>query len=532
MLKNLLSHCALIRANRWNRCRRLFSLRMIASLLALSGGAAEAAIKIMPLGDSITQGGINGAGSAYASYRYPLFYKLKDGGHDIDFIGSFTALNNGTPNPTLYPNYNTTFDQNHQADWGKKAAYLDANLTAWLNALPAGGKPDIALINIGTNDAAGGTPVTTFTAQLNSIIGKLRASNANVTIVISNLMVIPSYQTAFNQMNTAIANVVATQNTPASRVVIADIASGLPAGSRYDGIHPNAIGEEHLATVYWNALQPFLPTGAVTVDNSQTANVTLTGSWNASTVTPGYYGANYLHDNNSAKGSKAVAFRMPIPADGDYLVMTRWVAEPNRASNVPIDIVSATGTTTVLVNQQLNGSLWNLIGYETFSAATAEVKFRTTGTNGYVVADAVSLLAAEGITVDNSEAARVTTVGTWPASTGTAGFLGANYFHDENTGKGTKSVSFKPALAATDLYLVYARWPAEVNRATNVPIDIVTSNGSVSTVTVNQQLNSNRWVLLGTYNLAPANAEVKFRTTGTNGFVVADGLRVIPVPEG
>ncbi len=511
--------------------RSLATLGCFVSVITLQSIAAT---KIMPLGDSITQGGINGAGPAYASYRYPLFYKLTGAGHAVDFVGTFTVLhNNATANATLYPNYNTTFDKNHQADWGKKAVYLDTYITSWLNALPTGGKPDIAIINIGTNDAAGGTPVATFTNQVNGIIAKLRAANPNITIVLSNLMVIPSYQAAFTNINNAIAGIVTAQNTTASRVVLADIASGLPSGSRYDGIHPNAIGEEHLATVYFNALQPFLGSGtaSVTVDNAQSAEVTLIGSWNASTVAPGYYGTNYIHDNNTDKGVKAAMF-MPstLPGNGDYLVYTRWITDPNRATNVPIDVVTAGGTSTFVVNQQQNGGTWNLLGgVHTLNASTAEVTFRNAGTNGYVFADVVRFIPATGPVVDNTDAA-VTLVGSWAASTATAGYLGSNYFHDGAAGKGTKSVSFKPAVSATGNYLVFARWPAEINRATNVPVDIVTSNGTTATVLVNQQQNSNTWNLLGTYSLAAANAEVRIRTTGTTGYVVADGVRVVPAP--
>ncbi|MEO7932505.1 MAG: SGNH/GDSL hydrolase family protein [Chthoniobacterales bacterium] len=516
-----------------------FQPAFIRSIVALFGfifailcaDPAQAAINIMPLGDSITQGGKSSIGSTYyASYRYALYFKLKNAGYAVNMVGSLNVTSPTTPTPSAanYPNYSTTFDRDHEGHWGKTTLYLDQNINTWLAGLSATDKPDLVVLNIGTNDA-NNISTATYTSQLNSVIDKLRASNANITIILSNIMVFINHETACASFNTAISGVVTSKNTPASRVVLADINSNLPANARYDGIHPNLVGEEHLATVYFNAIKSVLDPEAITVDNAQTADVFLTGSWFASTASPGYYGTNYHHDNNIDKGTKSFAFLPTLPADGDCLVFARWVATPNRATNVPIDIVTTSGTSTVTVNQQLNGSTWNLLGYYNFSAATAEITIRTTGTNGYVIADAVSLLPAVGTTVDNTDAA-VTIVGTWSPSTGTPGYLGTNYVHDGNTGKGTKSFSFKPALPATDSYLVYARWPAEINRATNVPVDIVTSNGSVSTVTVNQQTNSNSWNLLGTYTLAPANAEVKFRTNGTNGYVVADGVRVIPVP--
>ncbi|MFH1499222.1 MAG: right-handed parallel beta-helix repeat-containing protein [Verrucomicrobiota bacterium] len=129
--------------------------------------------------------------------------------------------------------------------------------------------------------------------------------------------------------------------------------------------------------------------------------------------------------------------------------------------------------------------------------------------------------------IDNLDTAHVASTGTWTPSTSTPGYLGSNYLHDGNSGKGTKTFSFLPPITSAGNYLIYARWPAGANRASNVPVDIVENGGSVSTVTVNQQLNNNAWVLLGTFPLSPANAEVRIRTAGTNDYVIADGVRVV-----
>ena len=136
----------------------------------------------------------------------------------------------------------------------------------------------------------------------------------------------------------------------------------------------------------------------------------------------------------------------------------------------------------------------------------------------------------DGVIVDNTDTANVVLTGAWTNSTSTTGYFGTNYIHDGNTEKGNKVASFKPPITASGNYLVYARWTSGTNRATNVPIDIVKSDASVSTVTVDQQTGGAQWNLLGTYSLSPANAEVRFRTTATNGFVIADSVCVIPAP--
>jgi len=71
-------------------------------------------------------------------------------------------------------------------------------------------------------------------------------------------------------------------------------------------------------------------------------------------------------------------------------ILARWPAGSNRATNVPMDITYAGGTTTVVVNQQSNNNLWVSLGTYSFNAGTSGyVTIRTTGTNGYVMADAV-----------------------------------------------------------------------------------------------------------------------------------------------
>lgn len=138
--------------------------------------------------------------------------------------------------------------------------------------------------------------------------------------------------------------------------------------------------------------------------------------------------------------------------------------------------------------------------------------------------------ALDGVIVDNTETANVVATGAWTNSTSTNGYFGTNYVNDGNTAKGTKTFSFNPPITTAGNYLVYARWTSGTNRATNVPIDIVKSDATVSTVTVNQQTGGSQWNLLGTYSLSPTNAEVRIGTASTNGYVIADSVCVIPAP--
>lgn len=131
------------------------------------------------------------------------------------------------------------------------------------------------------------------------------------------------------------------------------------------------------------------------VDNTDASGVTFTGSWSSSnTGTP--YGNNYRHDNNGGKGSRTARFTPAISIAETYMVYMWWspVTAALRATNVPVDITHAGGTTTVTVNQRVGGGSWFLLGEFDFNTGTSgNVLIRNGGTNGVVVADAVRFLA-------------------------------------------------------------------------------------------------------------------------------------------
>jgi hypothetical protein len=280
-----------------------------------------------------------------------------------------------------------------------------------------------------------------------------------------------------------------------------------------------------------------VPTIPIVVDNSDgPGSVSIVGAWSTSTLISGFQNINYLHDENAGKGTKSVTFTPNLPTGGQYQVAIRYTADPNRATVVPVDIISAAGTNTVNINQRINGGTWLTLGTYSFTAGTSgSVRINTTGTtDGFVIADAVQFTQVSTITpiiIDNTDGlGTVAIVGAWTPSTTTPGFIGTNYLHDGNTGKGTKSVTFTPNLPVSGQYQVAIRYTAGTNRATTVPVDITSTLGT-NTVNVNQRLNNNQWVSLGTYTFnAGTSGSVQIRTTGTtDGFVVADAVSFVQV---
>lgn len=134
----------------------------------------------------------------------------------------------------------------------------------------------------------------------------------------------------------------------------------------------------------------------------------------------------------------------------------------------------------------------------------------------------------EGLVVDNTNAACVTVQGAWTSSSYDAGFIGTNYLHDGNTGKGQKWVSFRPGLTNVGSYEVFLRWTSSNNRATNTPVTLITrSNAAPVQLVVNQQLNGGRWNSLGTFDFDPAAAQVIVANSNTTGYVIADAVQFV-----
>jgi FAD dependent oxidoreductase len=117
--------------------------------------------------------------------------------------------------------------------------------------------------------------------------------------------------------------------------------------------------------------------------------------------------------------------------------------------------------------------------------------------------------------------------GSWPLNPPT------DYFHDQNSGKGSKFIRYTPNFPFNGIYDVYTWFVSHANRGTNVPYDIVHAAGT-NRVLVNQSVNASQWVfLLRTNFIAVQGQGVIIRNDGTfrdsaNGFVIADAVRFMP----
>ncbi|TLD68265.1 FAD-dependent oxidoreductase [Phragmitibacter flavus] len=132
-----------------------------------------------------------------------------------------------------------------------------------------------------------------------------------------------------------------------------------------------------------------------------------------------------------------------------------------------------------------------------------------------VIADTIP----KGIEVNYTQASKT---GDWIES------ASGNYLHDNDEAKGTKTITFTPDLPADGNYDIYLRWLKHGNRATNVPIELQYPNDSRS-LTINQRTQGG-WIKItnGTFK-AGKQTTLTITTKDTNGHVVADAIRFVPV---
>jgi hypothetical protein len=115
----------------------------------------------------------------------------------------------------------------------------------------------------------------------------------------------------------------------------------------------------------------------------------------SSTVGP-FVNAGYRHDGGKDRGEQWARFRPDLPKAGKYEVRLSYSPNPNRATNVPVTIVHADGSTTVKVDQRKTPPIDKLFvslgTYRFDKGKTGYVEISNKDVDGYVIIDAVQWL--------------------------------------------------------------------------------------------------------------------------------------------
>ncbi|MEU7903655.1 SGNH/GDSL hydrolase family protein [Actinoplanes sp. NPDC049118] len=214
--------------------------------------AGFTAMRVMPLGDSITVGT---GGATRTSYRIGLAYRLLKAGLQIDYVGSQDPAN-GT-------------DSQHEGHGGWTIEELSAKLDGWL----AESRPDVVLVHAGTNDITQGKSPGATARRLSAMIDQIRAARPEAHIFVAQIVTsrVPRERAADGRFNELIPAMVAEKDDPLIKVVDQSTVAGIDL---HDLRHPNDFGYSKMAYNWYRSMAPVFQISGDTGPNPYRARST------------------------------------------------------------------------------------------------------------------------------------------------------------------------------------------------------------------------------------------------------------------
>ena len=196
---------------------------------AQTGGAP---IKIMPLGDSITEG------SPAGGYRRGLYDLLTQDHVNFAFVGSEKL--GKFPNP----------EHEGHGSFATIGIRIGLRTRDWLETAT----PDLILLHIGTVDIRVGADGPTMSTRLSALLDDIMTRLPNAHIIVAQILPLgdPKLEAVVKEFNAAIPGIARSRDTRVSVVNMHDSFS--TAEDLYDGIHPNDRGNEKMARVWEPAI--------------------------------------------------------------------------------------------------------------------------------------------------------------------------------------------------------------------------------------------------------------------------------------
>lgn len=200
----------------------------------LGSALAQDKLKIMPLGDSITE---------ITCWRAKVWDQLFAAGmtDSIDLVGSMTN------NPQNCQSADPNWDLGHEGHSGYLAINIANDLLeGWL----AAAQPDIVQFMLGTNDVFQGRTLDAILAAYTRIVELSRASNPSMKIIVDTVIPLPMNNQPIVALNDAIPAWAEGLNSTESPIFVADVYNfPYPSTDLRDGVHPNDAGDEIIAQV-------------------------------------------------------------------------------------------------------------------------------------------------------------------------------------------------------------------------------------------------------------------------------------------
>ena len=220
------------------------------------------ACKIMPLGDSITDGccGENTL-SMGGSYRVALFRLSLTNNKKLTFVGSHSSGPNMVDN-VAFPKKQEGHSGWTIADGGGRSG-LQQQIAGWLKASP----PDIVTLMIGTNDIDINLDLPNAPKRLGTLIDTIIQTSPNALIVLAQM--VPTTDDNENKrvqaFNDAMPAMVKTYADSGKHVILVDIYGAYTKNTNFktallaNKLHPSDAGYAVMADTWWAAIGNLLP---------------------------------------------------------------------------------------------------------------------------------------------------------------------------------------------------------------------------------------------------------------------------------
>ncbi|MER5935227.1 SGNH/GDSL hydrolase family protein [Streptomyces sp. NPDC002054] len=217
---------------------------------------APPVLRVMPLGDSITDGY---QGSTNAGYRVPLWQKaLTHPRFRVDFVGS--RQSGSAP------------DNDNEAHGATVINDFRGKAGDWIRSA----EPDVVLLHHGVNDLDRGTDKANAPVRLAAVTEEILAARPGVTVVLMGL--IPTSAPAgVSSFNTAVKTWASARAQAGAKVRYID-APALVPGELADGLHPNDAGYSRMGDAFFDGIDKAVADGIAVRTHTARAGIETGGA--------------------------------------------------------------------------------------------------------------------------------------------------------------------------------------------------------------------------------------------------------------
>jgi lysophospholipase L1-like esterase len=328
------------------RSRWLTAAAVTAALTAIgvttsaapASAESNGGVRVMPLGDSITEGT-----QVPGGYRIGLWQRMAAAGYRVDFVGSQFNGPAGLG------------DHDHEGHPGWRIDQIDANIIGWLRATT----PHTVLLHIGTNDVLQNRDLANAPNRLSTLIDRITATAPTAEVFVATIIPLGSaaQEAAGRTFNAAIPGIVQRNVNAGRHVHLVDMHSALTSADLIDGIHPTASGYDKMAATWFAALRS-VP-GSIGAPGNTSTPSTLVGAASGRCLD--------VPQSNAANGTQPVIWDCNGGANQRWTISGQTVqalgkcldAPTNATAGTKVQIWDCSGAANQRWNLNANGTISN-----------------------------------------------------------------------------------------------------------------------------------------------------------------------------